>query len=327
MYEVKDYTRRERIKSSRPSTFAKRFLFTLIILFIVNFLINMFLYKSPADKAILISPLAEDITHNAEIFINSRENSKNLEKIVKTILKDDSNYGVVIRNLKTGERYYFNESKTFETASLYKLWIMAEAFSQIQEGKLKETQILSRDVKELNEDFNIASESAELTEGTITWPVQNAIEQMIIISDNYSALLLSKKLGISTVAEFLNDNGLLLSKMGTGNTSPVSSASDIALFLEKLYHGELADKEYTDKMLSLLKSQRLNEKLPKNLPKDTVVAHKTGELGGLSHDAGIVYSPKDDYIIVIMSETTRPVIANEKIADISKEIYDYFSKN
>jgi beta-lactamase class A len=304
--------------------FLKRFFYIFIVLFTVNFLANLYFYKFPAEKSLIISPLARDIAQKTTSFINSQQNSEGLEKIVKAALKDDNNFGIVIKNLKTGERYYSNEDKTLETASLYKLWVMATAFSQIQNGKLKETDILSKDVQELNKDFNIASDSADLTEGTITWPVQNAIEQMIIISDNYSALLLTEKIGLSNVAAFLENNGLVKSKVGEDVKSPMSTASDIALFLEKLYNGLLANKEYTDKMLDLLKNQQLNGKLPKNLPQDTVIAHKTGELNDISHDAGIVYTPKGDYVIVVMSKAQDSEKTNEKIAEISKEVFGYF---
>lgn len=324
MYQVKDYIREEKNSSFKFQIFFKRFFYTCIVLFMVNFLANIYFYKFPADKSLFISPLAKDVTQKTASFINSQQNSEGLEKIVKTVLKDDNNFGIVIKNLKTGERYYFNEDKTFETASLYKLWIMATAFSQIQNGKLKETDILSKDVKELNKDFNIASDSADLTEGTITWPVQNAIEQMIIISDNYSALLLTEKIGLSNVAVFLKNNGFVLSKVGTDNSNPISTASDIALFWEKLYNRQLANKKYTDKMLDLLKNQRLGEKIPKNLPQDTVIAHKTGELGDISHDTGIVYTQKGDYIIIVMSKTEDFAKANQKIAEISKEVFIYF---
>jgi len=324
MYEVKYYVKRKNKYPSKFQIYLKRFFYTLVILFMVNFLANIYFYKSPADKLLFISPLAQNIVQNTTIFINSRQNSEGLEKIVKTVLKSDNNFGIVIKNLKTGERYYLNEDKVFETASLYKLWVMAVVFNQIQNGKLKQTDILSKDVEELNKDFNVASDSAELTEGTIAWPVQNAIEQMIIISDNYSAFLLTEKIGISNVVAFLENNGFVQSKVGVDNKSPVSTASDIALFLEKLYNGQLANKEYTDKMLDLLKNQQLNEKLPKNLPQDTVIAHKTGELNDINHDAGIVYSPKGDYVIVIMSKAGDAEKTNEQIAEISKEIFRYF---
>ena len=76
----------------------------------------------------------------------------------------------------------------------------------------------------------------------------------------------------------------------------------------------------------MLKDQRLNRKLPADLPSNTVIAHKTGELGMFSHDAGIIYTPKGDYIIVVLSKSDTPAAAEKRIADISKAVYDYFLK-
>ena len=80
-------------------------------------------------------------------------------------------------------------------------------------------------------------------------------------------------------------------------------------------------------MLQLLKIQKLNNKIPRYLPKDTVVAHKTGELDPFTHDAGIVYTPNGNYIIVVLSKSDDPDLAENRIADISKNVFNYFQNN
>lgn len=248
--------------------------------------------------------------------------SLELERIVQTELEGTKGkYSVAIKHLKTGESYYYSEHESYQAASLYKLWVMVVAFDQIQQGKLKESDVLSSSVKDINARFNIASESAELQDGDVSFPVSQALKQMITISHNYSALLLAQKVKLSNVTNFLADEHLTESKIGQ---PPKTTAYDISHFMEDLYDGKLADQKTTTAMLDLLKGQRLNNKLPKNLPAGTVMAHKTGELGPVSHDAGIVYTPKGDYIIVVMSESTLPAAAEERIANISKGVYDYF---
>jgi beta-lactamase class A len=93
-----------------------------------------------------------------------------------------------------------------------------------------------------------------------------------------------------------------------------------------LQKGELANAENTQKMLEFLKKQQLNDKIPADLPNNIVIAHKTGELGLFSHDAGIVYTPKGDYIIAVLSKSDTPAAAEKRIADVSKAVYDYFQK-
>ena len=77
-------------------------------------------------------------------------------------------------------------------------------------------------------------------------------------------------------------------------------------------------------MIEILKRQTFNDRIPKYLPKEIDVAHKTGELFGSKHDAGIVFGKNGDYIIVVLSKTESEAEAAEKIANFSKEVYEYF---
>jgi beta-lactamase class A len=251
-----------------------------------------------------------------------KENEELKKAVEKVLNRSDDKYGIVINNLKTGQEYVMNGDREFNPASLYKLWVMATAYKQIQKGLLDKNEVLSQDIDFLNSEFDIDPTLAELTEGGVSMTVKEALERMITQSDNYAALLLSDKLQLSSVSKFLIDNNLMNSKLGE---PPVSTPNDIALFLRKLYKGDIADRDTSNEMIELLKNQQLNNKLPKLLEKETVIAHKTGELESFSHDAGIVYSDNGDYIIVIMSETDNRNRANDTIAQISKEVYDYFN--
>ena len=96
-------------------------------------------------------------------------------------------------------------------------------------------------------------------------------------------------------------------------------------FFEKLYKGELIDPMYSQKMLTLLKAQQINHKIPKYLPDTVMIAHKTGELDEFSHDAGIVYTAEGDYVIVLLSDSDNPRAAEEVLARTSESIYSYFT--
>lgn len=329
MYDIQRFEKFERRKPSKAKKILKFILFLSLVMFTLNVLTSSYIGKKSKQVGLFVSPLTtvKEVVKKTTSYFNSQENSKNLDKIVTNILGDEkSNYAVVIKNLDTGERYFFNQDKIYDTASLYKLWVMAVSYQMIENKTLDKQEVLSANVIDLNQKFNIASESAELTEGEVSWPVENALVNMITISDNYSALLLSTRVRLSNVSSFLKNNGLVNSKVGTLSDSPKTSASDIALFFEKLYNGDFANEEYTQEMLTLLKNQKINTKLSKNLPENVVIAHKTGELGEISHDSGIVYTNKGNYIIVTFSETKSPLNANEKIIQISRQVYDYFTK-
>ena len=286
----------------------------LIFLGIICIYFLLYYFYLKPNKIFLISPeIKVQKTHSLMNAVNSALEGSN------------GTYAVAVKNLKSGESYYLNEHQAFDAGSLYKLWIMTDTYEKIQKGDLSEDEILSEDVSTLNNIFNIPGGDAELTEGAVTLSVADALSQMITRSHNYAALLLTEKIKLSSVDNFLKENGFDGSKVGIEGDNPTTTVSDIALFFEKLYKGEITNQENTNKMLDLLKKQQLNNKLPKYLPQGTIVAHKTGEIGYSSHDGGIVFSPKADYIIVVFSKSDIPAAAEERIAQISKNVYEYFN--
>lgn len=242
------------------------------------------------------------------------------QTVTKALEGTQGTYSIAIKNLKTGESYYLEADKQYGAGSLYKLWVMATVFEKINKGELNEDEILSQDIKTLNEEFELSDDEAELTDGTITLSVTEALRQMISISHNYAALLLTEKVKVSSLKAFLSDYGFKNSVLDP----PKTTASDITLFFEKLYQGEITSNDSSQKMIGFLKDQKLNGGIPKYLPDKSKVANKTGDIGWFKHDGGIVFTDKGDYIIVILSESNAPSETQERIALISKAVYDYF---
>lgn len=247
-------------------------------------------------------------------FLNSKSSetylflNPTLKKVVtKSMDGITGRYGIYIKNLKTGETYSSNEKEIFKSGSLYKLWVMEKVFAQLKDGVLKDTDVLSENIDDLNRKFAIAPEDTELTGGTIELTVKDALEQMITISHNYAALLLLDKVGNEGVPTEIN-------------------ASGIGSFFEQLYNKKVIDEDNSNKMLDLLTRQQINDRIPKLLPSGTRIAHKTADLDFFEHDGGIVFSPKGDYIIVVLSESDSPDAAGQRIAELSKAVFDYFNR-
>lgn len=301
----------------------KRFIKLLIIIFVIG-IPGFFIWEVFFNAPKFISPVPEVTASKKSLpTVTGVPVSMGLKAVVEEeLLGTTGTYGIAIKNLKTGEAYFSREHRIFAPASLYKLWIMAIIFDYIQNGQLKEEDVLSKNIPSLNSEFNISSEYAELTSGTISLSIKDALEQMITISHNYAALLLTSEIKLSNVTNFLKQNDFNESSIGE---PPKTTAYDIALFFEKLYKREFANIENTPKMIDLLTRQTRNNKLPKYLPREISVAHKTGEIDFLSHDAGIVFSKTGDYIIVVLSQTDSPKDAEERIAKISQAVYKYFS--
>lgn len=323
---MEDFARSYHNHQHRNSlSFVKR-LFSVFLFFSVIFIffttVTLILITGREDSITIVSPLAAPIQQTYASIKDALRPSP-LSNIVQETLKDKpGTYAVVIKNLQTGEEYMLLEHHKFASASLYKLWTMATAYKHIEQGTLQLEDKLTQDAANLNKQFDIASESAEIQEGAVAMTVNQAIEKAITISHNYAALLLSNKVKISNMSAFLKETGMTSSNTGI---PPKTTAYDTAVFYEKLYNKELISAHASDEMLAVLKRQQLNDRIPKYLPPYVQVAHKTGELDGVKHDAGIVFTPQGDYLFVVLTDTTNPSSAAETTAILSQKVYDYFA--
>lgn len=301
-----------------------RYLIFSLVIFLIGFYTTSFIHRTFFAKkgnVGIVSPITDPISESLGT-IQGIMNPSELPVVVEKSLKgSQGTYSVAIKNLKTGETYFLKADKKYDSASLYKLWTMAAVFHEIEKGNINPEKNITYDIEEINKRFDLATDSAELTEGTFNMSVKNALTQMITISHNYAALSLTLEIGLPKIAQFLQQYGF---NDSSTKSPPQTTARDILKFYEKLYTGELASPESTAQMLTLLKRQSINDRIPKYLPEGVEVAHKTGELGFVKHDAGIVFSKKGDYILVLMSETTSPLGAAEREALVSKGVYEYF---
>lgn len=322
----------QNIYSYRPIYYKKRkrkwpiYLFVVIAVSIGGIFVANNFSKSKATTQVILGNSGDPQVKAVQTVAPVPTYGSLEEAVNKSLEGTKGTYAVEIKNLKTDDEFSLNETRTYDAGSLYKLWVMATVFKQLEGGKLKEDQELSMGINELNQKFRISPDEAEQTGGTISLTVNEALNQMITISHNYAALLLTEKVKLSTVSAFLKTNGFTKSKVGTNGDVPKTTAADIKLFFEKLYYGKLGNEESTRKMTDLLKAQKLNNKLPLYLPQGTTIAHKTGEIGWFSHDGGIVYTDKGDYIIVVLSESESPKGAEDRIGQLSKAVYEYFTR-
>ncbi len=112
----------------------------------------------------------------------------------------------------------------------------------------------------------------------------------------------------------------------------VAKPSDMNHILEKLYAGDIVDRATSDEIIDILKECQTGPlRIPGLLPADTVVAHKTGTIGGSINDTGIVYLPYNAghlAITVLMKDARASTADRERvIAEITRYAYDYFTFN
>jgi beta-lactamase class A len=227
-----------------------------------------------------------------------------LQPLLDTFVANDgSSFGIVVKDLKTGETASVNPGQGMESASLYKLFVAQRVFQQIDLGQLKYSQ------------------DAGAGDGET---IGQCLTVMINISDNTCGRALGTILDWGAQDQARHAEGYTNTELGSPQqTTP----NDVAKLLERLYRGTLLSPDSTNRFLALLKDQKVNNRLPTGLPAGTVIAHKTGDLDGFSHDVGIVYGADTDYLVVIMSGPWgAPGNAPGAFTDLSQRLWNYFEQ-
>lgn len=299
-------------------SFRKTFVAIVLISILATAVFTIFFREDTNGK--IVSPLGRKPSFT-EIIARTLTPKPKLAKLVEEELAGKvGTYAVAVKNLKTGESFYVNKNYQFTAASLYKLWVMGQTYEEINEGNLKESDSVSLSRGEIEEIQGFWQEGVN---NNAYYSVSDAINNMIIVSDNDSAITLYTHMGTDKITDFLKKYNFTNSMF---ETSPKTTAKDIADYFELLYNGRIVNRNFSIKMLEILVGQRLNDRIPKYLPKEVKIAHKTGELDTFKHDAGIVNGPNGDYILVVLTDTPNPQEAAENIAVLSQKIYDYFAR-
>ena len=108
-----------------------------------------------------------------------------------------------------------------------------------------------------------------------------------------------------------------------------ATPDDMAKLLVRLWKGDVLSPESSKLLLDMLdRCQTGKSRIKGMLPDGTDVAHKTGSLGGVVNDVGILTMPGDAghvAIAVFTKASYKPEEVSEKaIAEIARTVYDYF---
>ncbi|MEK7581512.1 MAG: serine hydrolase [Patescibacteria group bacterium] len=274
----------------------------LLICAIIIFLFTVFYKKNENGQGNIqtpsFSPPIQKSTTKPTPPLVKDTNQKIQQLLESSVINLPGKYAVVIKNLKKNHTYEINATDTFASASIYKLAVMYKVYDSLDKGELQK--------------------NLELAPGLT---VGKALESMITISDNNSAILLAEKVGWAKTDTFLKNKGINGFNL-TIQDYPETTASATAQILERIYTKTAVSRQASSEMSLLLFKQKINDRIPRYLPKDVKVGHKTGELDNFRHDAAIVVGKKSDYIFVFLSQTPAPADAAENIAALSKAIYD-----
>lgn len=261
---------------------------------------------------------------------------RGLKRVIGEGLKEkEGDFAVWVESLVTeSTRYAINENVVMPSASLYKLVVMAAVYQEIEAGGLKKETVISSKKADLINIFQGVDYGYEEAGEVISYTVEEALDRVARVSDNFAAIMLSERVrSVGAVHKPPDSRSdplqVMASELGMEDThfgtEPVTTtASDIAKFFRRLYKGEVVSKIASEEIIELLAKSQLNSRIPYYLPKELKVAHKTGELPGVRHDAGIVFLPGQPYIIVIMGQNLKGEDGGiETEARLSEKVYEY----
>ena len=249
--------------------------------------------------------------------------------------------GVVFAEVGGGAAFSINPDSVFHAASTMKVPVMIEYFRGIDAGRLTRDQdlLLGTTFRSIVDgspyalDAGVDSDSSVFARVGERVPLRWLVERMIVRSSNLATNTLIEVLDAKRVDATAKSLGATSMKVLRGvedgkafqqGLNNQTSARDLALLLDAIETGKAASKASCRAMIDILARQEFNDEIPAGLPSGTRVAHKTGWITGVTHDAAIVYPPgRTPYVLVVLTKgiPDRPV-AQKLIADVSRLVWD-----
>jgi beta-lactamase class A len=203
----------------------------------------------------------------------------------------------------------------FIAASLYKLAVLLRVESLVASGALSYDDTITI------EDVDVTVDGSNEYPGTVL-TIDQALEEMITYSDNGSALALLRVYGAHPTNVTLAAAGITGFHVAeSGDEDHVVTARALGTFFDLLATRRLLSAAASERMLTRLERQTINDRLPRDLPQDVAVAHKTGDLVGLVHDAGLIGTSTGPRIAVVLTSGGTEADAKDLIARIGVLVY------
>ena len=226
---------------------------------------------------------------------------------------------VYVSDAASGWSYERNPDRVFHAASTMKVPVMIELFRLHETGRLK----LDDELPVKNEFSSIVDGSpyamsiSEDSDDSIyskigeMMSIRDLIFQMITVSSNLATNILIdhvtadsvqatiEELGVTTMRVLRGVEDIKAYEAGLSNTA---TARDLGILLERMASRTAVSQPADEGMIDIMEAQAFNEIIPAGLPPEIPVAHKTGSITRINHDAAIVSPDQNPYVIVILTE-------------------------
>ena len=243
-----------------------------------------------------------------------------------------------------GEEISINPDVAFTTASIVKIPIMTSVFRRVEENEDPETlNLLQKMIIDSGND-------------PADWVMERVIHENLApleVTEDMQALGLANTflagefaLGSPLLREFKTPANQRTDVTTDPDLYNQSTTSDIGMLLEDIYQcaqngqgtfaavfpNQITESE-CNLMLEYLSQNKMPNLLEAGVPDGTEVAHKHGWVtyNGIMHslgDAGIIYSPSGDYILVIFLYHPEQLIwanASNLVGQLSEAVYNFYN--
>ena len=248
---------------------------------------------------------------------------------------------VAFQDLETGRELLVNPGASFHAASTMKVPVMLELYREARDGELSLDARLPvrNEFKSIADGSTFSVSPGDDSEATLyakvggTETVRELLRLMITESSNLATNILVERATPGRVTRLMREMGARDIKVlrgvedgkaferGMNNTT---TARDLLVLLRAMAEGRAVSPAASREMAEVLAAQKFNEGIPAGLPRGVRVAHKTGSITKIEHDAAVVYPPgRRPYVLVVLVRGIKdPPRARRLIADISRAVYE-----
>ncbi len=241
------------------------------------------------------------------------------DAILAALARHPEHASVAVLNLNDGRWAGHDADHVQYAASTFKLAVLYEVERRVGAGELAYDDRIVLTAEAVAEDLGTLDRVPVAGDGTVS--VEEALEAMITLSDNATAVALLRHIGPGAVDETLR--GIGVTAMSVNTEDLPASAADLALLMRAIVTGEGVGAAGREHMRELLLGQTIRSGIPAALAADpdagTSVGNKTGTWPGITNDVAFVEGPRGTYVIAVMAEGDWNW---ELVRDVSGAVHD-----
>jgi len=246
---------------------------------------------------------------------------------------DSARVSVSIIDPAHGIEWHLGGDDLYHAASTMKVPVLIEMFRQADAGRfsMDDSLLLKNEFRSIVDGslYSIEDDSDDAIYEQLGNPMslRQLAYNMTTVSSNLATNLLidflsadsvqatSERLGTQRMQTIRGVEDLKAFDLGMSNRA---TSRDLALLMEHIRAGTAVAENYDAEMRTILMDQVFNSMIPNGLPEGTQVAHKTGSITAIHHDAAIVYPKEGDaYVLIIM---TGGILDHEASSELGSDI-------